>query len=1173
MKMKRRVIKILAWALALAVITTPAIVLADTWEYYTEITIKDTSGSDRTGVPVIIEIEGQNLVDAGYVNSGATDTRVLEGTAERDYLITTERITAFIPSLAAEQSRGYNLYTGYLPLITDSGSFGIIPGTGGYVTVSDDDTLELDDDFEIEQKGWVDTDATTVSFQAAGVVDEAATDNVTPALPVGWATDDIWLCLVASLDNVNSTLPGGWTAIDAGTNNGANLRTTLHWRRAEIGDTAPLVTHAAGSGISAVIIGYSGVTPDGSPFDVNQGVYVKTPASIVNNFGDGVTTNESNDIIVLLSGIGGQTTSITYTGTPTPTERVDAPDTAARPSLVIADFPLVTAGTTGARTSTITSFLNNGYQLSLIPIQKNLVYKEDAFRTYIDGATNITSEITPPITSSSYDPTADGTTNEGDIIGGLPTAWQTVIDDDDATLLRNAGDWQTDLFVNPAIFTDKVVLDVITSVEVYWRIQESQVQADSTRGSLYINGSQYDGTTQTPGLAWAWLSQEWTLNPDGATSWEVSDLENLEFGFGQRNTIGGHNVETSECYFVVNHRLVKEATALGIASGEHTVTTRADGTFMELLVDTENLLWNSDFEVGDPPTGWPTSRTVIAREETIIKVGTKSLKITCDDAGGTGSAYAYQLITDHTRYQGENVTLGAWVYAPSANDEVQRLGIWDGVAIHFSGDIPRDNNWHWMTVLGTIDAGASSVNNQFYVKVSTNADNDDILYVDGTIMVGGDTIPAEYISDPPVTVALAGASVDDNNNDWTINQNDTTPYMEYYKHTVSGVEHAWYESNYMVDGTTLIDRSCYALDFVATNTDFVEIPADQTQLNFTSGDFSIIARVKTDDLTANNYVFARGINNTDGYVVMINASGQLDFYTSQSGVNQRSRSDSDIVIATWYTVGISRIGTSAIPYINGLDAHSLVGSHTDPLTCARSAKIGIHDNKSAAPFDGKIEFLMVYERALDENEHLYIHNNSWPQSESGLALWLKVEEGVNTTASDSSTYGSDGTIDGAEWATGTAERLAGNSGTNDGEITWGSNTDLAVTIGSTTTFASTTPDVAGVGDVADTVTPAEEPSEWYASGTGISDLPFYETFYDAADDLGMTTQTLYTFVMLGVATAIGLSVLIFTGSALIAAVATGLTMGAGVSTTVLGGWMIYTFILFSLTILYLARQH
>jgi hypothetical protein len=102
---------------------------------------------------------------------------------------------------------------------------------------------------------------------------------------------------------------------------------------------------------------------------------------------------------------------------------------------------------------------------------------------------------------------------------------------------------------------------------------------------------------------------------------------------------------------------------------------------------------------------------------------------------------------------------------------------------------------------------------------------------------------------------------------------------------------------------------------------------------------------------------------------------------------------------------------------------------------------------------------------------------------------------------------------------------------------------------------------------------AQMPPSWFGTGSSITSLPFYDSFNDAATNMGMPVQTLYVMIMLGTASAIGLGVLVFTGSAMMAMGATAFTIGAGVSTTVLSGWMVFTFIVLAIGILYLARQH
>ena len=83
----------------------------------------------------------------------------------------------------------------------------------------------------------------------------------------------------------------------------------------------------------------------------------------------------------------------------------------------------------------------------------------------------------------------------------------------------------------------------------------------------------------------------------------------------------------------------------------------------------------------------------------------------------------------------------------------------------------------------------------------------------------------------------------------------------------------------------------------------------------------------------------------------------------------------DMVTGTWYTVGVSRDGAAARIYVNGVDEVRVEGTHINPLTSARSAKIGIHDDKASNPFDGQIEFLRIFGGiALSASEHLAYHN-------------------------------------------------------------------------------------------------------------------------------------------------------------------------------------------------------
>ncbi|MBA7592527.1 hypothetical protein ES708_34714 [subsurface metagenome] len=185
-----------------------------------------------------------------------------------------------------------------------------------------------------------------------------------------------------------------------------------------------------------------------------------------------------------------------------------------------------------------------------------------------------------------------------------------------------------------------------------------------------------------------------------------------------------------------------------------------------------------------------------------------------------------------------------------------------------------------------------------------------------------------------------------------------------------------YATNGIIFGATpttgLIDGAQYF-----TLNDYIEITAPQ--LNFTSEDFSLVATIKVDSLPGLQSLFRRGLINFDGWEFFIYGNGRIYVYTSQSGERQYSHSpNGSIVINTWYTVGFSRAGASITLYKNGLDVTLRPGFHVDPLTSTRTAKIGIDDNLTDYPFDGRIDNLIVYNRALDATEHKRHSDRRYP---------------------------------------------------------------------------------------------------------------------------------------------------------------------------------------------------
>jgi len=137
----------LAFTLTLLI---PSVVLAYT--YTTSITAIESDGNSYTQLPVIATVNNQYLADNGYISSTGLDTKVLRGATELPHMLANDK-TLFCSAMSANEQSNFNYTFGNTALE----SFPIIVGHGGYVTVSDDGSIELSNTFAIELKGYVDT--------------------------------------------------------------------------------------------------------------------------------------------------------------------------------------------------------------------------------------------------------------------------------------------------------------------------------------------------------------------------------------------------------------------------------------------------------------------------------------------------------------------------------------------------------------------------------------------------------------------------------------------------------------------------------------------------------------------------------------------------------------------------------------------------------------------------------------------------------------------------------------------------------------------------------------------------------------------------------------------------------------------------------------------------------
>lgn len=146
-----------------------------------------------------------------------------------------------------------------------------------------------------------------------------------------------------------------------------------------------------------------------------------------------------------------------------------------------------------------------------------------------------------------------------------------------------------------------------------------------------------------------------------------------------------------------------------------------------------NLLYNSSFEIGDPPTGWTLegAGASVSRSAVQKKIGTYSAALT---RVGT-DCRIYRAIADPASYVGRMLTLGAWVWCDTPN--TAHISIRDSNANGAQSSFHTgDSTWQWLTVSHTnTAAGWCRAEMRVYNNNATS-------YFDGAIMVEGFTVPS-----------------------------------------------------------------------------------------------------------------------------------------------------------------------------------------------------------------------------------------------------------------------------------------------------------------------------------------------------------------------------------------------------------------------------------------------
>jgi hypothetical protein len=99
----------------------------------------------------------------------------------------------------------------------------------------------------------------------------ATTGTTSPALPSGWAADDIHLLVIETQDAGAVGAMSGWADVVTSqlVSTGTVTRLTVRWRRAVAGDTAPTVPASTNHTISR-ILGIRGVDTGATPWNITS---------------------------------------------------------------------------------------------------------------------------------------------------------------------------------------------------------------------------------------------------------------------------------------------------------------------------------------------------------------------------------------------------------------------------------------------------------------------------------------------------------------------------------------------------------------------------------------------------------------------------------------------------------------------------------------------------------------------------------------------------------------------------------------------------------------------------------------------------------------------------------------------------------------------------------------
>jgi len=267
---------------------------------------------------------------------------------------------------------------------------------------------------------------------------------------------------------------------------------------------------------------------------------------------------------------------------------------------------------------------------------KNLVYKPEAFRTYISGTSNITSELCFALT---LDPDGEGSASERTVVGGA-TGWQVSSDDSDATYTSVPGVSSCDDLYTAE---NQTAVGDIDSVTLWIRHKSSTYSMYAlvkTHATVYAYDEGVEG-------AWHDSSEVLANNPNTGVPWTWDEVNNME--------IGVRGTQASSCakvWAVISGHL--DVTAESVLNGEYTVTTTADTDNLTISVVGASGTFTDTTALGSVTTANTTYDWVFCENDAMPYMEYTEITIDAAQAGKWEWEYAAtfedQSINDNIAY-------------------------------------------------------------------------------------------------------------------------------------------------------------------------------------------------------------------------------------------------------------------------------------------------------------------------------------------------------------------------------------------------------------------------------------------------------------------------------------------------------------------------------------------